>query len=222
MKATKFPIVLSPLQFSNLALFDPRDGKLTQESDRPKIIALMESLCWKESVVDIGYTDLGNGKGLKKLSDGSIEVGFFVNGSIVKGRKEYACGHIYDGEFQCEKRHGRGRMTYYGGEVLYANYENDALNSKDKRAVVSFRTGTTPELTELDREFEEFLDSPIELPSALSSSACTLSELPRASSNGPSPSPPPQSPSPPPPPPSDIYACDGETRVEPVGPVEPG
>jgi hypothetical protein len=53
--------------------------------------------------------------------------GSITNGSKTKGRMVYANNEIYDGEWQDDKRHGSGRMTYLDGRDVSATWFNDAI-----------------------------------------------------------------------------------------------
>lgn len=144
-----FPVVLAPLAHSYLDQLNPLLGKLTKETDRPKIAALMEHL---QSGYAIGGTATAgyrggvdddnrpHGEGKMVRANGDEWTGTWAEGNMIRGKIFYATGNCYEGELDAESglRSGLGRMVYFNGDEYCGGF---VLDKRHGEGVLNWASG---------------------------------------------------------------------------------
>jgi hypothetical protein len=63
-----------------------------------------------------------HGQGAFTWADGSVLVGYWIDGQVVKGKKTMADGSFYDGEWKNGKSHGKSPSEGCDGPVLVGDW----------------------------------------------------------------------------------------------------
>lgn len=84
----------------------------------------------KEGTLHIGMFNHGilNGKGEKYNLNGKIYMGDFVNNVPDGEGKEINDEYIYEGEFKCGRKEGKGKISYKNNDWYEGEFENDKFN----------------------------------------------------------------------------------------------
>jgi len=137
------PHLLPPLQNSHFDSFNPRDGSLSKESDRAKIIELVEACPIKQT--EYGYIGERNasgqrhGQGKEVFATGDEYVGEWREDlKHGQGTFVFGSGTVYVGQWQCDQMHGHGVLSDASGSEYEGSF---AYGKKHGQGVFCFATG---------------------------------------------------------------------------------
>lgn len=74
-----------------------------------------------------------NGNGRRTWADGHVYEGDFVDGKYHgKGKYTWPSGLVYEGDFVNGKKYGKGKLTWTGGQVYEGDFVDDKYHGKGK------------------------------------------------------------------------------------------
>ena len=177
--------VLPPLLHSYFHRYNPINGHLSVDSDREKILELIDELIpyltfaadtyvgscnsahqkhgrgkctYKNGDVYDGdfFNDLKHGNGTYLYSDGCSYQGTWNNDKEDGfGVFTYACGDVYEGEMRRGKFHGVGKVTSVRGKVLRGIWQEDKYIGSGRGDLETVSTPTVRFERELSCTFQE-------------------------------------------------------------------
>ena len=127
------PTILPPLRNSYFEKYHPASGQLTMETDREKIVRLVEELKPFMTFEKIGYegqldaNGLKQGRGVLVMGNGNLYVGEFLDDKFHgEGHIQGASGNYFIGIWENNfKKHGR--YMYANGDSYVGEYANGGL-----------------------------------------------------------------------------------------------
>jgi hypothetical protein len=139
------PFTLAPLLHSYLNELNPTAGRLSVNTDLPKIQAFLDSFTASRTSPTFGYEGQRNdegrrhGIGQETFENGDVLEGIFDSDRVLTGCRTYATGNVYIGQFnEAGHRHGIGKMTYFSGNVFEGVYDKDIM----KRGTMTYTDGS--------------------------------------------------------------------------------